>query len=131
MGKNIYLPFAKRLYRKFSGCNLRFSYKIELNFCRSFNGWNKKLKTYWCVFDITQKESKRQQSEKQSEDPELWKDPQRAKAVMKQLSILKEEIQSWHDLEKRVQDVLELAQLADESLREELDSVTSGLSLLG
>jgi peptide chain release factor 2 len=60
--------------------------------------------------------------EKQSEDPELWKEPQRAKGVMKQLSILKEEIQSWHDLEKRVQDVLELAQLADESLREELES---------
>jgi len=40
---------------------------------------------------------------------------------MKQLSALSDEIQGWQDLQKRVQDTLELSQLADESLREELD----------
>jgi len=45
----------------------------------------------------------------------------RAKGVMKQLSALSDEIQGWQDLQKRVQDTLELSQLADESLREELD----------
>jgi len=40
---------------------------------------------------------------------------------MKQLSALGDEIQGWHDLQKRVQDTLELSQLADESLCEELE----------
>ncbi len=40
---------------------------------------------------------------------------------MKQLSFFSDEIQSWHDLQKRVQDSLELSHLADESLREELE----------
>jgi len=46
---------------------------------------------------------------------------------MKQLSALSEEIQSWHDLQKRVQDTLELSQLADESLREELEQESDAL----
>jgi len=43
---------------------------------------------------------------------------------MKQLSSLREEVESWHGLLQRVLDALELAQLEDESLRAELETET-------
>ena len=43
---------------------------------------------------------------------------------MKNISALREEVESWHNLEERIGDALELAQLEDESLRAELESET-------
>lgn len=40
---------------------------------------------------------------------------------MKKLSSLREEVESWRQLQQRVQDALELAELEDESLRAELE----------
>lgn len=40
---------------------------------------------------------------------------------MKQLSDLRDEVQGWHALEKRINDTLELAELEDESLRPDLE----------
>lgn len=46
---------------------------------------------------------------------------------MKNISALREEVESWHNLEGRIGDALELAQLEDESLRAELESETETL----
>ena len=46
---------------------------------------------------------------------------------MKNLSSLREEVNSWVTLNGRVDDAMELAQLEDESLREELDTEISAL----
>lgn len=46
---------------------------------------------------------------------------------MKNISALREEVESWHNLEERIGDALELAQLEDESLRAELESETETL----
>jgi peptide chain release factor 2 len=59
--------------------------------------------------------------EKQSQDPDLWEDPEHAQRVMKKLAALNEEVEQWHKLSQRVKDALELSELEDEGLRAELE----------
>ncbi|MCK5313623.1 MAG: PCRF domain-containing protein, partial [Anaerolineales bacterium] len=82
---------------------------------------------YWCVFDLPTQEKRLEKLSKQSEDPDLWQDPENAHRVMKNISALRDEVESWHNLEGRIGDALELAQLEDESLRAELESETETL----
>ena len=58
--------------------------------------------------------------EKKAEDQDLWQDPPSAQRLMKSMSELREEIQQWRALEKRILDTRELAELEDESLLPEL-----------
>jgi peptide chain release factor 2 len=52
----------------------------------------------------------------------LWDDRQEALKIMKKLADLRTEIEGWRVLQKRIKDTLELAELEDESLRDELES---------
>lgn len=76
---------------------------------------------YWCVFDLANKETELIQLEKQAEDPILWNNPDSAQRLMKKISDLREEVETWRSLEQKIHDALELAELDDESLREELE----------
>lgn len=67
------------------------------------------------------------QLEKQSEDPKIWDNPQKAQKLMKQIASLKEEVTGWRSLVQRIQDALELAMLEDESLRSELEAEVAQL----
>lgn len=87
----------------------------------------KKFKTYWCVFDLADKENQVQELQKLSEDPTLWDDPERARGVMKNLAALREEVEDLQNLAQRVADVLELSQYEDESLRTELENETTAI----
>jgi len=71
------------------------------------------------------KEAQFSQYQKQSEDPDLWDDPEYAQRLMKQLSALRGEVEAWHSLVQRIHDALELAQLEDESLRIDLEAETT------
>lgn len=84
----------------------------------------KKSRTYWCVFDLPQKEAQFKQLQEQSEAPDLWGDPENAQRMMKRLSALREEIEPWQQLRQRLHDALELARLDDESLRADLEQET-------
>jgi peptide chain release factor 2 len=86
-----------------------------------------KSRTYWCVFDLADKEKQLKEFQKLSADPDLWQDSENAQRVMKKLSSLREEVDSWNTLDARVNDALELAQLEDESLRDELEVETTTL----
>ena len=46
---------------------------------------------------------------------------------MKQLAALRDEVEGWQSLQQRTADAMELAQLGDESLREELESETAAI----
>jgi len=81
----------------------------------------KQQRTYWCIFDLPSKESELAVFEKKSEDPDLWNDREQAQRIMKNLSDLRDEVTGWRNLEKRIQDTLELAELEDESLRPDLE----------
>lgn len=74
----------------------------------------------WCIFDLPQQEALLTDLEKQAEDPHLWDDPTSAQELMKDISDLRQEIESWRKLEGRVSDARELAELGDGSLAAEL-----------
>jgi peptide chain release factor 2 len=63
--------------------------------------------------------------QKKSEDPDLWNDRDQAQRVMKKLADLRDELEGWMKLEKRITDALELAEMEDESLRPDLEAELS------
>ena len=65
--------------------------------------------------------------QKESERPDLWDDTAAAQKLMKKLADLRDEVEGWRTLEKRIQDTLELAQLEDESLRPDLEPEVAAL----
>lgn len=87
----------------------------------------RKFNIYWCVFELPEKEAQLQDLQKQSENPDLWQDPEHAQRLMKKMAALREEVENWRTLRQRVSDSLELAQLEDESLRTELEEETKAL----
>ncbi|MCX7976482.1 MAG: peptide chain release factor 2, partial [Bellilinea sp.] len=77
--------------------------------------------------DFAKKKSELEQLEKQAENPALWDDPSRAQQLMKKLANLREEVQEWEKLEKRIADLLDLAQMEDESLLPEIEQEVDDL----
>jgi len=64
------------------------------------------------------------QLEKDIEATDFWGDPTEAQKIMKQYNAVKTEVESWRNFTRRLDDALELAQLDDESLREEMETET-------
>ncbi|MBC8509726.1 MAG: peptide chain release factor 2 [Anaerolineales bacterium] len=83
-----------------------------------------KFKIYWCGFDLAGREERFKKLQKESESADFWDNPQHAQKVMKSLSRLRESIESWHKLQGRLNDSLELADLSDDSLFDELEAET-------
>ena len=76
---------------------------------------------YRCIFDLAIKEQTLASLQSKAEAPDLWDDPAQAQKLMKQLSQLRDEVESWRTLYQRATDGHELAQMDDESLRPELE----------
>lgn len=79
-------------------------------------------KTSWCVFDFAKRESELLKLEKAAAAPDLWDDPEAAQTLMKRLSRLRTEVESWRALRQKADDALELARMDDESLREAIEA---------
>ncbi len=60
--------------------------------------------------------------EKKIEQPNFWNDSTAAQRVMKTVSALREEVESWHTFKQHLHDLTELVRLNDESLRSELET---------
>jgi peptide chain release factor 2 len=82
---------------------------------------------YWSIFDFPAKEAQLANLQKESENPDLWNNPEHAQGLMKKLADLRDEVQGWQKIDRRVQDSLELAEMGDESFRPELEKEISGI----
>jgi peptide chain release factor 2 len=80
-----------------------------------------KPSTSWCVFDFAAKEFQLSQLDQEIASPGFWNEPARAQNTMKRANALREEVESWREFARRIQDAEELAQMEDESLRSELE----------
>ncbi len=78
--------------------------------------------TFWCVFDIVEKEKRIQELQKQSEAEDFWQQPEIAQGIMQQLANLKEQIEPYLEIKQKIIDAIELASLEDESLIPELET---------
>jgi len=75
---------------------------------------------------------------RESSQPDFWQSPTRANEVMRQLSALKEETQSWRELKEKVDELTELVNLSlqekdislEQEIRSEIDQISSHLERL-
>ncbi len=70
---------------------------------------------------MASKEAKLNELQNQIEQPGFWNDTQAAQRTMKAASDLREEIHGWRVFRSHLQDLVELANLDDESLRGDLE----------
>jgi peptide chain release factor 2 len=82
----------------------------------------KKSSSSWCIFDFSNREAELKQLQSRSESTDLWNNPEEAQTVMKKLSEVRDEVEGWKKLGKRIADTLELSEMGDESLRPELEA---------
>lgn len=76
----------------------------------------------WSIFDFKKDQEELIHLQKLSEDPSIWNDPFKAQELMKQISDLRENIEGWADLQKKVNSLLEIAESGDESFRSEIEA---------
>lgn len=86
-----------------------------------------KSTTSWSIFDFANKAHELSDLQIQAENNDLWNDPKRAQTLMKRIADLKEDVDSWRDFLKRVEDGLELANMEDESLAADLNAEIAAL----
>ncbi len=88
----------------------------------------------WCVFDVSGKEKEIQALEKESSAPDFWNDQRVAQEKMQHLSELRDQVETWRTIERRVNDALELLEMSaaeeDESLLAELTEEVTAISSL-
>jgi peptide chain release factor 2 len=68
--------------------------------------------TSWCDFDLANDEARLAQLEDQSAAPGFWDDAETARAKMQELASVRDRVETWRGLHRRVQDAAELIELA-------------------
>lgn len=79
----------------------------------------------WSIFDLSTKKNELIEKKKQAEDPGIWNDRAQAQQLMKKISQLETEINQWENIQRKSNDLIELAQLDDEALRPDLEKELS------
>ena len=67
--------------------------------------------------------------DKQSQQADFWNDPNHAQEVMKQQAKLERRIRPWLDLQKDIEELVEMFDLSDETMRPELESTLTELTV--
>ena len=78
------------------------------------------LETTWTKLDIDTKLKELEELEQAVADPDLWRDPETARAKNEKLSNLEDEISPWRLLKTQVEDLTELLALESEDLEDEI-----------
>jgi peptide chain release factor 2 len=73
-------------------------------------------------FDLDVKTEKLASLELAAAAPDFWDDQEKAQAVMRTITRLRNEVGVWEKIRKHLDDTMELTLLADDSLAEELDA---------
>ena len=97
------------------------------NFVPDFRLSGSSFQTSGGVFDLTGKEEEIVRLEREAAEPDFWNEPEMAQQAMQRLAALQEEVEPFISLEQRVSDALELAEMADDSLAEELAAEAQNL----
>ncbi|MEK6719160.1 MAG: peptide chain release factor 2 [Chloroflexota bacterium] len=74
------------------------------------------------IFDLEARQHRLTQLETRTQDPGFWDDQQDAQRVLREADALRTELETWHGLAGRVEELLTLRALIDESGDPELDA---------
>ncbi len=75
----------------------------------------------WEELGFSERVTKLEELNRAVEDPEIWKDNQKAQDISKQQSKLQASLTPWVDLKAKLAELLELTELGDESLQPEIE----------
>ncbi len=81
----------------------------------------------WSVFDYEKKKTELIDYDEKIASPTFWDDPANAQRIIRKANVIREEVETWESFTQRIQDASELAQIRDETLREELEKETLAL----
>ena len=81
----------------------------------------------WQKLQLDDKIAEKDKLEQEIADPNLWNNPEEARAKTEKFAKLQDEITPWQNLKNSAQDLQELAALSDDSLKDELESQISEL----
>jgi peptide chain release factor 2 len=76
--------------------------------------------TPWCVFDIPRLEAETRSIEAETQKPDFWSDNVAAQNTMRRLAQINDSISTWRGFEKRAQEAIEMAELAEAEPDEEI-----------
>jgi peptide chain release factor 2 len=83
---------------------------------------------YRCAFDLPAREHELTEARAQSAAPDLWDDPAHAQALMKRVSRLERQVETWQGLERRSADLEELTELAAETEADEQSQLETDIT---
>jgi peptide chain release factor 2 len=86
-----------------------------MRFEGNWSVWPTKSKPCGGVFDLAGKQAEIARLEEESAKPEIWNDPRTAQVVMRDLSNLREQVETWNRLTGETSDALELLEMAEET----------------
>ena len=72
---------------------------------------------------------KKMDLDEEAQKPGFWDDPKHAQEVVKQQAKLERRIRPWLDLQKDIEDLIEMFDLKDDSMRPELESTLTELTV--
>ena len=94
------------------------------------NNSKKKISELIQHVDLDSRKNELAAAQKESENPNLWDEPEKAQKLMKKINDLQAEINSWDLLSKKADDVMELAEMDDEAMRGELENEIGEIATL-
>jgi peptide chain release factor 2 len=69
---------------------------------------------FWCVFDAPAKRARIAELEQLASASDLWDDPQRAAALMQELTSLRDKLERWEVMQRQLDDLAELLEIAED-----------------
>ncbi len=78
--------------------------------------------------DILDKEQQARELEHRASEPTFWDDPSTAQVIMQQLSKLNSQVERWNKTASRIDDAIELVEMADKDMQAELERETETLT---
>ena len=75
----------------------------------------------WTQVGIDQKVAELASSEKQLENPDIWKDNEQAQKLAKNVSMNQNFVQPWQELQKKIMEIKDLINLSDSELSTEIE----------
>ncbi len=80
------------------------------------------LQDSWCDFDLPSLAAREALLAIDAGSPGLWDDPNRARAVMRQMDALRDDLNLWRGLEVRIREAVELARMLEDESEEQLEA---------
>jgi len=78
------------------------------------------------IFELPKKKEELKKFQKQSSNPDIWNNPEKAQSINRRISDLSDEIQSYENIQSKLDDLQVMLELAieedDESIKEEIET---------